>query len=813
MRNMRATPVSDSICSADPIDSILQRTFLRSSRYVRTIRAIAKLAVLSVLISHCIGAQDPAPSTTPQNGAAQKSPSPEAPAGTPFFILDLQAPASGTPVSLSRPEDGLIALNIICGGTAPGTIELRTTEFTSDNGSVLVDILADRSNPASKQPQPVLIPVQQNAIVPLCLFIHPLPTAATYTGRLIISAPGSPPLIKVVTVAQPAEQQGTLVLDHTTLSQTFVGDSSVLGSVVLSEKTGKIALHGISVRLEQVSNSPEGGFDVEKNITFKLNGKEVNDLDHFPSAIGDPTTRTIPAGGQAVVNVALHDLGPGDYAAALRFTANNSELNDAQKLQMNVHVRAPLWRAVVCMLIALGISLLATKVLTSQRRRAGILQQINALQPLWLSSLPPTTPVVWVRAVLHQARKLSKSIFLPSPDLIEANVNKVKSVIEALDLTRQLREKLKIRLDLLVFRRAVLALDRVEARLATLPLTDAALESIKKDLNAFNDWLSDEPSFVKAFWNEIRPEIQSLQILMEEGDIPDVAGTWPPAKSLKADLISALTTPPTTQINIEGVYRKYCTLKILWSHRQELASLGLSAQMVLNDLLDLIDKRIWERTKAEKLSIGMPHPGDPGGLEAYQILQFTVVAPDPTIEYSYVFCHKIEYKWLFELSPKSLFHWIIWRRDPDKILLRPESLGPSVIQYFHRAGKLKVSVNLLYNDEVKPVALADELSIKKSSDFKPFWILEWAEFTSWAIAGIVAIATGLTMFYFKGTSWGSIQDYLTLFLWGVGVDQGKNFLQALQTYSAQPANPPPTPTTQATPTTQVTPTPPAGSHG
>jgi hypothetical protein len=55
------------------------------------------------------------------------------------------------------------------------------------------------------------------------------------------------------------------------------------------------------------------------------------------------------------------------------------------------------------------------------------------------------------------------------------------------------------------------------------------------------------------------------------------------------------------------------------------------------------------------------------------------------------------------------------------------------------------------------------------------------------IASIVAIATGLSTFYFKGTSWGTFQDYLTLLVWGIGVDQGKNFLQALQTFSAAPA--------------------------
>ena len=55
---------------------------------------------------------------------------------------------------------------------------------------------------------------------------------------------------------------------------------------------------------------------------------------------------------------------------------------------------------------------------------------------------------------------------------------------------------------------------------------------------------------------------------------------------------------------------------------------------------------------------------------------------------------------------------------------------------------------------------------------------------SWAIAaGLAAVVTGLSMFYFKGSTWGSYQDYLSLFLWGAGVDQVKTFLQSLQASS------------------------------
>jgi hypothetical protein len=70
--------------------------------------------------------------------------------------------------------------------------------------------------------------------------------------------------------------------------------------------------------------------------------------------------------------------------------------------------------------------------------------------------------------------------------------------------------------------------------------------------------------------------------------------------------------------------------------------------------------------------------------------------------------------------------------------------------------------------------------VKDSDDFRFLSAFQRVEFVSWGIAAATAIASGLGMFYVKNAGFGSFQDYLTLFLWGLGVDQGKNFVQALQ---------------------------------
>jgi hypothetical protein len=180
----------------------------------------------------------------------------------------------------------------------------------------------------------------------------------------------------------------------------------------------------------------------------------------------------------------------------------------------------------------------------------------------------------------------------------------------------------------------------------------------------------------------------------------------------------------------------------------------------------------------------MQNAGGPIGLEAYQVLPFSLRTSNPEIKDSYLFLHKLEYQWDFVLTPEG------WAGSEGEIQLQPKSLGPSVVHYFDRSGSGRVSVRPLYfNESGKEVTANQPLSISASPDFRWYNILAGAEIAAWLIAAIVAIATGLLIYYYKGTSWGTWQDYLTLFIWGVGVDQGKNFLQYLGAFSGQPVNP------------------------
>jgi hypothetical protein len=113
-------------------------------------------------------------------------------------------------------------------------------------------------------------------------------------------------------------------------------------------------------------------------------------------------------------------------------------------------------------------------------------------------------------------------------------------------------------------------------------------------------------------------------------------------------------------------------------------------------------------------------------------------------------------------------------------------MGPSAVHYFPRGGRAEVQVRLRYQGENTPDVRQEIPRIQDSSDFGFLSAFEKAEVMGWLIAAGAAIATGLSTFYFKGPVFGSFQDYLSLFIWGAGIDQTKTFVQNIQASSPPP---------------------------
>ena len=129
------------------------------------------------------------------------------------------------------------------------------------------------------------------------------------------------------------------------------------------------------------------------------------------------------------------------------------------------------------------------------------------------------------------------------------------------------------------------------------------------------------------------------------------------------------------------------------------------------------------------------------------------------------------------------------RSESNPPQLKSVTNEPRVVQFIPRKSEIQFKVTLRFvncrNEEDNIVISADRVKILPSTIFathKAFRNVEWfAVIAAWMVAGI----SGILTFYFKNDSFGSASDYLTLFLWGAGVDQTKNFIQNYQVFTSK----------------------------
>jgi hypothetical protein len=655
---------------------------------------------------------------------------------------------------------------------------LSDTTFLVSIAPAIARGLCTAAKPESFSTRLTIAPARQAE--PICLSFPPLPAPdAKYIGNFLLQSDKGYFAIKSITLSASTPPIAVLVAAP---SQTDVIDAfvpalaSFAGSqghtaVTLSEKSGKLPIEGFSIQVDSTPKSP-GGFSAA-NVRVSVDGADAVDLKKFNA---DTANRTIHPGERRTVDLQFNGLQPGDYSVIFAFGAANLAPDGTQKVNVTIHAKHRVYWALLVILLAMLISFLTTKVVVARRRSLSLQSNMRGLRPPWLALFAQTPPVVWMSAMLDQSEKLSSRFWLTSPDVIEGRVNSVRIMLGILSEARRMRDRLRDALDFMVFRWIVMSLERVVGRIDTGGLNDAnVISTIHSDIAAFEKWLSRD-NFAAVFWAELEPSVRRLQTDIGTSEMDD------PAKALFAELIEALrnaiATPPTNATAAVTLYHQYARLRVLWSLRgpEDADTLAkcVAAAADLNKFFALADRRDWENLKKEKDTIRLVPPKS-SGFEAFDPLQFAVTSH--AISDTYLFHHKVLYRWQFLFTPKS---------RGEKLKLTPETMGPYVTQYFPQAGSVKTSVTLEYEGETVSVDFPDEIPIRDSSDFRIRNGFEKVEWLSWGIAAALAIVSAILMFYVKNPGFGSFQDYVTLFLWGAGVDQTKNFAQSLTATSTPP---------------------------
>lgn len=741
-------------------------------------------------------------------------------AEAPAFTLDVEA--QGKKIPLTVPPSRQVEFSLVQSKapTPPAAIDFHLSPFIGEEGNTVAVQLVIPG--LSENPQTEHAGIKfDKSVLRLRLVEVNLPTAGKYTGSLIVTPTGADSKSWQIELSRAANYQpGVLVLDQQTITAditrpfldwclwrgitgVFFGwdvGSNPEFTVRIRDKTGQWDLNDVTARLEQASKTPGGGFDLARNLAFKFDGKE-QDLTAAPAK---PTGRTVIAGHQAIISVIFKNLEAGEYNGTLRFTAVNSSADDAQKLAFVLRVRHSIGWAICVLGLALIISFVTTKVITILRNRYALLKKISDVDYDWLDAEPPVLTVVWVRSILLQSKERAGRFWLSGLDVIEERVNRAAAVIELLDGVRQLRDAVEM-LPGLVAVRARAALQATICDLDPRALDDQKATVLNGKLAELRGWL-DEEKLDGLYWSCLSVAIKRL---LEDVRIADIKEEEHQRvlEKLVASLQSALKEVPVELSGKIEAERTYARLKILWHRRgapedfKKLVELQ-QKDPPLEDLFHKADDLAWIRLKkavdADGARIVGPvsHGAEP--LQAFRPLIFEFKADDPDLNRTYLVMRGLTYTWNFERreatsAAKSNEPQVHVKSSAEsnepKVLVTfdTSSEGPNVVEYAEGKGTFGVTLQISRKgDKTEKMHLNPTLPIEESKDFAWKEGLESVEIFSFFVAGIFALITGLSTLYFKNPSFGSVQDYISLFLWGAAVDQSKNALQLLQSYSATP---------------------------
>jgi hypothetical protein len=673
------------------------------------------------------------------------------------------------------------------------TVGLRLSQFLSPDSER--GDLGFASGPSGMQ----LVDEQRGVPVPgdhltVALRARGLGEGVTYSGKLSLATGGRDALDCPLGIAMPKLPRGELVADHqsftTTVTAPWLGTASVNLSLRLFEKTRARPLYGITVAMDGSAESPDGGFDLGRNMAFLINGRPAARLTQLPPEdLRDPARAILP-GGQIEVQLALHDLKVGKHTLALRFNAANAA-GPSQRIELVVNVRHDWPLAMLAIVVALLLSFVLTRTIVGWRKRLRLQLRVDQLRDQSFVEHSDLAIAVFLRVVLDQTEEmLDHHSLLPPPDSVDEYITRAErtarilacysGVICTLRATR-CAERIKH-----YYRDAI-----AEAihRVGPGPLDQATTDAIVEQLAAVERGLAEPfPSYWanitgrgRILAQQLHDVRQALRALAQLDKLVDTLGHP-----------EQLTDPRPDDLRVAAYDRLYWFGRLLYSRRDDPPHVDQLAQhcrtcqdhddfpdVDLDGLLRDADRRAWERLKAEvpgRVQIQEAQPGQ--GAEALHPLRFVLRFDNPALVDSYFVNNVLAYEWEFEFTPDKPVRRMSRIDSPVRVN------QPRVTMYVPAAGKLSVRARIFWpaaSSSEPPLELdRKEFVVAANQDLRLLGRLEASTVVHFALTAGVAVVSGLPALYFDNATFGSYTDYVKILVWGVGIDQGKNLIQLVR---------------------------------
>jgi len=405
-------------------------------------------------------------------------------------------------------------------------------------------------------------------------------------------------------------------------------------------------------------------------------------------------------------------------------------------------------------------------------------------------ALSTTLMTSW-RLRLANSSTLSNRYWLTGQNEIDSILTSAQNMLAVLDQIRQVRNRINTIGAFAVRRRASWRLDDLTKPLGAAPLADQDVTDFKARLAKLDEWCIPDKTDLN-YWADVLISIKGR--ISEINDnalsaLPDEVKKT--AEKLREGLAKLVQTPPATLNEAIAAEDNYARLTILWMSRdndQLLSKLStLKENAPVEKYYQIVDDWGWERIRGlSQASDGLTIDGPPAtadSLRTFSPITLRLLAPgEPELIETYLMQKKLIYSWTIEIETQKTSKLSSGSQVTRSIVLEVESTEPQVAQYSPEPGKLKAAVRIKYQGrDGEGASIKEPITIIKSNDFRVWQIFETADVLSFILVMLMSIVTGIGLYALTPT-FGSFKEYLTLFTWGAGLDQGKNFIQSLAAY-------------------------------
>lgn len=723
------------------------------------------------------------------------------------------------------------------------TIDLYLTSFTSEQGNNIVIKPSIVELPELKPFNQHLTFSLDKPLLTLRLTIPELPTAGNYTGNLIVQCDNEvkqvQPIVLTRTFVQGVAKLSVDVKSLTinnTKEWLFIPGEPANFTLLIRNSSADWKAEGVYLRLLEISSPKGTNFNPDKNLVLKWNGNETNNIwNATSSVVNESLARVIAPNEQAELNGEFIGLSPGEYNLKLGLALLNGSPDSEQQINLKVEVRDNVSWAVIFLLIAIAISFIANKFLETQYTRSALLRRISEIRPPWLRDEPNTLPVVSVRTLLKQAEDRNRSVWVAlfsSTEIVNDRINKAENILKILTRVRRIKEQIiKWNVDKMIRHHGEKRLGKIMADVGWEIGDETFVKGLEAQIESLEKWFVPDQLYF-LYWNSLKEDIKNL---LSRAKIEEIEAEEDKVKKKYCEIINHLNQDlksKTDEIdkmikenkgdkleeNIIQSGHDYAQLKILWetwtdedtNAKEKMMDLFKNKHKpTIEEVWNKADDLAWERLaraakKENNTSIEFTSPtiNNIQPLQTYQLIQFNI-APNPRIlGNSYLYKHGLEYHWHLKVDKRRRKQTkdaakgdISTQSSSDnaaevkpeegkykfETLTKPVTMEPRLVQYVPVSGRLKVGVTLHRKGVCsKEVKMEDVLPIDNSTDFGIWGVFRSAEITALIIATLFAIISGLASFYISNPVFGSVSDYIALFIWGAGIDQGKKFIQQLK---------------------------------